>query len=558
MSSPPQTDQALLTQLAAWMEAQEGERFEFKEAKSNYDFEKLARYACALANEGGGRVLLGVTDKRPRQVVGSQAFLQLEQLRKDLMEKLPLRLDVLEVRHPSGRVVVVDVPGRPVGMPMKVDGRYWARKADSLVTLSEERLREIFAEIGHDFSADTCRGASFAHLDLAAIEDFRKRWIEKSKNASLATLSPEQLLRDAELLRDDQLTYAALILFGTRDALGRFLAQSEVVFEYRSSEAAGPAQQRKEYRQGFFSFYDDLWNVINLRNDLQHYQDGLFVLDVATFAERSVREAILNAVSHRDYQLGGNIFVRQYARRLVIESPGGLPHTITLENLLDRQSPRNRRIADVFAKCGLVERSGQGMNLMFEQSIRQGKLRPDFTGTDSFHVVVTLNGEVQDARFLQFLEKVGREGQASFGTHDFMVLDLVHREEPVPDTLQTNLLRLRDLGIVEMIGRGRGASYLLGRRFYSAIGERGSYTRRRGLDRDTNKQLLEKHVRENDALGSRMEELRQVLPALSRSQIQVLLREMVEDKRVHVHGATRAARWHHGPGTPDCNHEAPK
>jgi hypothetical protein len=61
-----------------------------------------------------------------------------------------------------------------------------------------------------------------------------------------------------------------------------------------------------------------------------------------------------------------------------------------------------------------------------------------------------------------------------------------------------------------------------------------------------------------DAIGSRMEELRQVLPALSRSQIQVLLREMVEDKRVHVHGATRAARWHHGPETPDCNHEAPK
>ncbi|MEQ1633392.1 MAG: ATP-binding protein [Planctomycetota bacterium] len=135
MNSQTQIDQALLTQLAAWLESQEDERFEFKEAKCNYDFEKLSRYVCAIANEGGGKVVLGVTDKRPRQVVGSQAFLQLEQLRKDLMEKLPLRLDVLEVRHPNGRVVVVDVPGRPVGMPMKVDGRYWARKADSLVTL---------------------------------------------------------------------------------------------------------------------------------------------------------------------------------------------------------------------------------------------------------------------------------------------------------------------------------------------------------------------------------------------------------------------------------------
>jgi ATP-dependent DNA helicase RecG len=71
------------------------------------------------------------------------------------------------------------------------------------------------------------------------------------------------------LLVDDQITYAALILFGTRTALGRRLAQAEVVFEYRSSEASGPAADRVEYREGFFSFYDALWNKINLRNDRQ-------------------------------------------------------------------------------------------------------------------------------------------------------------------------------------------------------------------------------------------------------------------------------------------------
>ncbi|MDI6872211.1 MAG: ATP-binding protein [Bacillota bacterium] len=549
----PVTD--LVEKLEQWIRAQEGERLEFKEARIRFSYDDLARYCCALANEGGGKVILGVSDQRPRRVVGTQAFAQPEQVRNSLMQRLPLRIEVLDIPHPDGRVLVFEVPTRPLGTPLKCDGVYWSRQADSLVPMSEDKLRNIFAETGHDFSAEVCPGAGIEDLDRQAIEDFRQRWIDKSKNNALGGVEPEQLLRDAELLLPNGLTYAALVLFGTRAALGRFLAQAEVIFEYRSAEASGPAAQRVEYRQGFFSFYEDLWSAVNLRNDLQHYQDGLFIRDIPTFAERSVREAILNAVSHRDYQLGGSVFVRQYPRRLVIESPGGFPVGITVENILERQAPRNRRIAEAFARCGLVERSGQGMNWMFEESIRQGKLRPDFTSTDAYQVVLTLHGQVQDPRFVRFLEEVGRETQASFDVHDFLLLDLIHREEPVPAGLQSRLRRLADLGVIETMGRGRGARYLLARRFYIATGQGGVYTRRRGLDREQNKALLLKHIEENRATGAKMQEFRQVLPALSRSQIQVLLRELVKQDAVHSHGATRSARWYPGPGRPDCNHE---
>jgi ATP-dependent DNA helicase RecG len=172
-------------------------------------------------------------------------------------------------------------------------------------------------------------------------------------------------------------------LFGTAQAVGRHLAQAEVVFEYRSSDASGPAQDRQEYRKGFFCYYDDLWNRINLRNDKQDFQEGLFVHPISTFNERPVREAILNAVSHRNYQLGGSIFIRQYPRRLEIDSPGGLPFGITLDNILDRQNPRNRRIAEIFTRCGLVERSGQGMNLIYEELIKQSKPIPEWTRVSS-------------------------------------------------------------------------------------------------------------------------------------------------------------------------------
>lgn len=538
-----QSSRPLNEQLEEWINSQEGEHFEFKEAKDNFKLEILAQYCCALANEGGGKIIFGVTDKRPRQVVGTKVFSQTEVIRRSLMDRIPLRIEVIEIHYDGKRVLVFDIPPRPVGMAIQYEGVYWAREADSLKPLSGDRLRGIFAEAGHDFSSDICHGATIADLDTNAIEDFRRRWIEKSKNAGLASLPHRQLLHDAEVLFDDGLTYAALILFGTRQALGKHLGQAEFVFEYRSSDASGPAQQRLEFRQGFFLFYDELWKAINQRNDLQHFQDGLFVLDVPTFEERSVREAILNAVSHRDYQLGGNVFIRQYPRRLVVESPGGFPVGITLDNVLDRQSPRNRRVADVFARCGLVERSGQGMNLMFERSIQQGKPRPDFTGTDNYNVVVILQGQVRDLKFLEFMEKVGRETLASFGTHDFLVLDLVHREERVPDYFKPSLLKLLELGVIERFGRGKGARYILSRRGYATIRETGVYTRKKGLDRETNKHLLLKHIMDSRREGSRMEDFRQVLPACSRGQIQSLLRELKLEEKIRVEGHTKATLY---------------
>ncbi len=536
--------QMTIEQLEDLMIAKEGEHLEFKEAKSNYNFEKLVKYCVALANEGGGKIILGVTDKHPRSVVGSQAFKQPERTRSGLIEQLYLNIDFSVVNHPDGRVLIFEVPTHPIGSPVKYKGIYWARQGDSLVALSEDRLRSIFAEAGHDFSADICTSATMDDLDTLAIENFRRHWIDKSRNQGLVTLTQEQLLNDAEAMVDGKLTYASLILFGTRKALGQHLAQAEVVFEYRASDASGPAQQRKEFRQGFFSYYDELWNLINLRNDIQHFQSGLFVLDVPTFSERVIREAVLNAVSHRDYQLGGSVFIRQHPRRLVLESPGGFPVGINEENILNRQLPRNRCIADIFAKCGLVERSGQGMNLMFELSIQESKPTPVFTGTDQYQVVLNLSGEVQDPRFLQFLEKVGRETLDIFSTADFLLLDHIHREQRVPDQLQNRLQALVEKGVVERFGRGRGVKHILSRRYYKMVDEKGAYTRKKGLDRETNKALLLKHIGENRDSGSRLKELRQVLPGLSSSQVQKLIRELKAEGKIYKTGNTRAALWY--------------
>jgi len=130
------------------------------------------------------------------------------------------------------------------------------------------------------------------------------------------------------------------------------------------------------------------------------------------------------------------------------------------------------------------------------------------------------HGEIQDPEFLRFLEEIGRERMAAFSTDDFLVIDLVHRGETVPDHLKPRIEHLLNQGVIERMGRGRGVRLLLSRRFYRHLGK-----------------------------------AQQVLPALARSQIQVLMRELVREGSVHVHGATKAARWYPGPQRADCNHK---
>ena len=436
------------------LNAPEGENYEFKEAKNRYDFEEMVKYCCALANCGGGKFILGVTDKRPRKVVGSKAFDQPERTRKGLMDRLRISVEFQIYEHENGTVLVFEIAGHPSGLPVQVDGIAWWRDGDSLVPMPEDVRRTIYSKGGHDFSGDVCKGLTIDDLDCNAIEIFRDKWTEYSGIKRISTLSVDQLLRDADVINDKGVTYAALILFGKREPLLEHLPTVEVVFEYRPTEASGPASQREDFRTGFFNYYDRIWELVNLRNDKQHYQKQFAMLPVPTFNEIVVREALLNAVSHRDYQVKGSIFVRQYSRKLVIESPGGLLPGITPENILNRHAARNGRIAAVFQRCGLVERSGQGMNLIYEMSVKEAKPLPNFTGSDAMFVKLTLDGQVIHPRMLALLKEIGADRLNVMTTDDYLLLSALFREEDLRGVDPARFKHLAELEIVKYSEHG--------------------------------------------------------------------------------------------------------
>ena len=124
----------------------ENEHVEFKEAKNNFHFEKLVHYCVALANEGGGHIVLGVTDQPPRRVVGTAAFDMPEKTVGGIYERIHLKVLWHEYQHTGGRVLVFEVPSRPDGHPLHYEGRYWMRAGEELVPMTPDQLKRIIYE----------------------------------------------------------------------------------------------------------------------------------------------------------------------------------------------------------------------------------------------------------------------------------------------------------------------------------------------------------------------------------------------------------------------------
>src|SRR5437762_1574175 len=136
-----------LEQINLWRSAPSAhQRLEFKEAKTQFDFRTLCKYCVALANEGGGNLLFGVADQPPRPVVGTTTANNPVGMAEKLFQSLGFRVDVEEVNHPDGRVVVFHIPSRLRGTAYHLNGSYLMRAGGELVPMSEDQLRRIFAE----------------------------------------------------------------------------------------------------------------------------------------------------------------------------------------------------------------------------------------------------------------------------------------------------------------------------------------------------------------------------------------------------------------------------
>jgi ATP-dependent DNA helicase RecG len=368
----------------------ENEHIEFKEATLNYPTSKVFRYCIALANEGGGKLVLGVTDKPPRQVVGSQAFGNLEEFKGQLVDKLKMRVEVEVVAHPKGRVLVFHVPPRPPGTPLHLDGEYLMRAGEGLVAMTPDKLRRIFDEGKADFLSQIAKNDLSADdvvslLDTQGYFDLIKLPYPAERRAVLERFESEKLIQSHE--GRYQITNLGAILFAKNldefDGLTR-KAPRVIVYNGKSKLSTRSDQfVPKGYAVGFGT----LISYVNAQLPSNEVIGRAFRETTRMYPEIVVRELIANALIHQDFtETGTSVVIELYSDRLEISSPG--QPSIKPERFIDEYKSRNERLADIMRRLRICEEKGSGIDKVID-SVEAFQLpAPDFRVTDTHTVVV--------------------------------------------------------------------------------------------------------------------------------------------------------------------------
>lgn len=373
-----------LATLQQWLTAPaETEHLEFKEAKQQYDANKLLRYCVALANERGGYLVLGVSDKLPRQVVGSQAFsatTELNDIKARIVEKLHIRVDTVELMHPLGRVLVFDIPSRPVGHPLDFDGTYLMRAGEDLVAMTPDQLRRIFAEGEEDWSLRPamigCDGDKVVQLlDTQSYFDLLNLPYPATREAVLERFSGEHLIeRTGE---GWNITNLGALLFAKKlDQFDKLARKAPRVIVYEGTNKL-KTKADKPGNKGYAVGFQGLVEYINGLVPSNEVIEQALRREVKMFPEIAVRELVANALIHQDVaESGASVMVELYDDRMEISNPG--KPFIPPDRFIDEYRSRNERLADLMRRLGICEEKGSGVDKVIQAAEVYQLPAPDF------------------------------------------------------------------------------------------------------------------------------------------------------------------------------------
>ena len=427
-------------------------------------------YVIALCNEGGGRLVIGMHDNYPHRVTGTrQAQDAIGQLESDIYRDTTIRPEIYELYDEENRrVLVIEVPSRPIGKVFKFEDVPLMRVGEELKPMSDAMYLKILQESEPDFSEKICEGLSLEDLDEEAIRVIKQGYAQRWNKPEFVSTPTLQVLRDFALMnKDGQLTNAALILLGKSEAIRKHLYCNRVTVEYRLYHSMIEYTARQEFQESLVLMVDSVWNYINqpASNPLQHYNDGFRIGDIPAFNREVVREAILNACCHRVMFIQSDVVVKQYPDQLVITNAGGFPVGVDVDNILTVNSmPRCKLITEVLQKAGFIEKSGQGVDKMFYHCLMDGKCLPDYSQTDEWQVCLRLPGEIKYPAFMLYARELqnARPANNKLNVFDLLALFRASQGESQRHTDEVTLRKLIGEGLLISAQDG----YKLSDRYY--------------------------------------------------------------------------------------------
>lgn len=525
-------------------------RVEFKRDAPISDSELVEVVVC-LANSGGGHLLLGVEDDGAisglHSTHTSASGAQLEALVAN--RTIPgLRVNAEVIDLDDGRIVVVSV-GSLDYIVQTSDGRAFRRV---LVGRGEPECRPMqIAEIAsrlaslgrYDYSEQQIDTANWNDLDLLELERIRQEMARNARgDKSLVDLGDEDLAKALGLAVQShgQLvpTVTGILAVGKEDAIRRFIPTHELGIQI--FDANGSLTLNEFFKLPVVRLLRHIEDILKVRNSETELMIGIQRVGVPRLPMDAVREAVANAITHRDYTIQQSVYVQlaaDYSLRTI--SPGGFVEGVSLDNIISTgPRPRNRALADLFKRVGIVDRAGRGVERMFASMLGAGRVAPDYSDSQMHSVDVLLPGGEADLSFVRLIVESSNRDQKAFDWRQLLVLRKALGEGEVTRTTAsrsiqgtdqdaTRLLEgLVDLGLLEQRGAARSRVYQPSAAVYRRLGRKSAYVRRRGFEESQQRQMILSYI---DAHGRiKRSEVRE-LCQLTEKQAEYLLKRMRED-----------------------------
>lgn len=362
------------------------EGLEFKEAKSQFDSRKLFEYCVAIANEGGGHLILGVSNAPPRPVVGTHAFNDLPGIAFKIFQKLHFRVEAEEVQHSDGRIVVFVIPARPQGYPYELDGQYLMRCGESLVPMSTDQLKRIIDEgkphwLEQYAMTDLDSQGVIDLLDTQTFFELLNLPFPSERNGVMERLLQLQLV-DLISGRYAIRRMGALLLAKRLDSFQELARKAPRVIRYTGTsktETSSDYPGNKGYAVGFQGLVNFVCRLLPQNETME----GALRRSVKLVPDDAIRELLANALIHQDFEVTGtSMTVEIYDNRVDISNPG--EPIVKVERFIDGCRSRNERFAGLMRRFGACEEKGSGIDRVVAIAEFYQLPAPDFrAGLDS-------------------------------------------------------------------------------------------------------------------------------------------------------------------------------
>ena len=545
---------------SAFMPQAETLKIEFKSDRKRLPDDDLVEALVCLANTDGGELWLGVEDdgtptglheahQNLTGLPGMVAARTSPSLAVTVHVLALSNISVAQIVVPKSNTDVATTAGVYLRRRLKQDGM-----PECVPMLPHDRSSRAGRFGLADASAQAVAGATLAAFDPLERERLRQAIRQYGGDRVLLELDDEAL--DGALGFSTRAqsgervpTLTGLLVIGRESALREYVSTHELAFQVLARETVS----FNEFRR--FPLLKALdWLETNFRpyNPEKEIQIGLFRVPVPKVDMGAFREAVANALVHRDYHRLGAVHVRLDDLGLTVSNPGGLVEGVTLHNLLTTEPrPRNPALADAMKRIGIVERSGRGVDKIYRGMLRFGRPEPDYSRTDRNNVVLQLATVDADEKFLQLVvEQENRQNGVSLPIDSLIALAVLREQKRLGndelalhihrDTAQARrtMEHLVEAGLVQAHGNTRNRSYTLSAELYRATGQQIAYTRQVGFNSLQHEQMVLGHVQHHKRIrrGEVID-----LCHLTGDQAAKLLKRLKDEGKLVQHGERRWA-----------------